>query len=281
VGSVAVWGGEDNDPPFYGKVFIAVKPVVGEQLTTTEKDSIVRTILKSKKILTVQNEIVDPEFIFISIVADIKYDPEQTVATQESVNSKILDTIKLYNDTDINQFSKYLRYSKLSRLIDTCERSILSSELTLSMYKEIDLQLGQSSRYVINFSNSVSKTTVGRLSSFGYGQGGAITSGAFTYQGFSNCFLEDNNGILRVFRRVEQNIFGVAQNVGTIDYDTGQLILNDFNPTAIAAGGVTLKIFAIPSGNDILPLRGQIVSIRDEDITINLTNDKTISLVRR
>jgi hypothetical protein len=281
VGSVAVWGGEDNDPPFYGKVFIAVKPVVGEQLTTTEKDSIVRTILKSKKILTVQNEIVDPEFIFISIVADIKYDPEQTVATQDSVQSKILDTIKLYNDTDINQFSKYLRYSKLSRLIDTCERSILSSELTLSMYKEIDLQLGQSSRYVINFSNSVSKTTVGRLSSFGYGQGGAITSGAFTYQGFANCFLEDNNGILRVFRRVEQNIFGVAQNVGTIDYDTGQLILNDFNPTAIAAGGVTLKIFAIPSGNDILPLRGQIVSIRDEDITINLTNDKTISLVRR
>jgi hypothetical protein len=281
VGSVSVWGGEDNDPPFYGKVFIAVKPTVGEQLTTTEKDSIVRTILKGKKILTVQNEIVDPEFIFISIVADVKYDPEQTVATQDSVNSKILDTIKLYNDTDINQFSKYLRYSKLSRLIDTCERSILSSELTLSMYKEFDLQLGQSSRYVINFSNGISKQTVGRLSSFGYGQGGAITSGAFTFQGFPNCFLEDNNGILRVFRRVEQNIFGVAQNVGTINYDTGQLILNDFNPTAIAAGGVTLKIFAIPSGNDILPLRGQIVSIRDEDITINLTNDKTISLVRR
>ena len=149
------------------------------------------------------------------------------------------------------------------------------------MYKEFDLQLGQSSRYVINFSNSISKQTVGRLSSFGYGQGGAITSGAFTFQGFPNCLLEDNNGIIRVFRRVEQNIFGVAQNVGTINYDTGQIILNDFSPTAIAEGGVTLKIFAIPSGNDILPLRGQIVSIRDEDITINLTNDKTISLVRR
>lgn len=281
IGSVSVWGGEDNDPPFYGKVFIAVKPVVGEQLTTTEKDSIVRTILKGKKILTVQNEIVDPEFIFITITADVKYDPEQTVATQDSVNSKILDTIKLYNDTDINQFSKYLRYSKLSRLIDTCERSILNSELTLSMYKEIDLQLGQSSRYVIDFSNGIAKTTVGRLSSFGYGQGGSITSGAFTFQGFANCFLEDNNGILRVFRRVEQNIFGVSQNVGTVNYDTGQLILNDFNPSAIAAGGVTLKIFAIPSGSDILPLRGQIISIRDADITVNLTNDKSISLVKR
>lgn len=281
VGSVAVWGGEDNDPPFYGRVFIAVKPTIGEQLTSTEKDSIVRTILKSKKILTVQNEIVDPEFIFISLVANVKYDPEQTVATQESVKSKIIDTIKNYNDTDINQFSKYLRYSKLSRLIDTCERSILSSELELLMYKEVDLQLNQASRYVIGFSNPISTATVGRLSSFAYGQGGAITSGAFTYQGFANCFLEDNNGIIRVFRRVEQNIFGVAQNVGTINYETGQIILNDFNPTAIAAGGVTLKIFAKPSGNDILPLRGQIVSIRDNDITVNLTNDKSISLVRR
>lgn len=281
VGSVAVWGGEDNDPPFYGRVFIAVKPTIGEQLTTTEKDSIVRTILKNKKILTVQNEIVDPEFIFISLVADVMYDPEQTVATQQSVKSKIIDTIKNYNDTDINQFSKYLRYSKLSRLIDTCERSILSSSLTMSMYKEVDLQLGQASRYVIGFSNPIATTTVGRLSSFAYGQGGAITSGAFTYQGFSNCFLEDNNGIIRVFRRVEQNIFGVSQNVGTIDYTTGKIILNDFSPSAIAAGGVTLKIFATPSEKDILPLRGQIVSIRDEDITVNLTNDKTISLVRR
>jgi hypothetical protein len=149
------------------------------------------------------------------------------------------------------------------------------------MYKEVDLQLGQSSRYVINFSNGISKQTVGRLSSFGYGQGGAITSDAFSYQGFENCFIEDNNGIIRVFRRVEQNIFGVAQNVGTINYDTGQIILNDFNPSAIAAGGVTLKIFAIPSSNDILPLRGQIISIRDNDITVNLTDDKTISLVRR
>jgi len=281
VGSVAVWGGEDNDPPFYGRVFIAVKPTIGEQLTTTEKDSIIRTILKSKKILTVQNEIVDPEFIFISVVAEVMYDPEQTVATQQSVKSKIIDTIKNYNDTDINQFSKYLRYSKLSRLIDTCERSILSSSLSMSMYKEVDLQLGQSSRYVINFSNPISTATVGRLSSFAYGQGGAVTSGAFTYQGFENCFLEDNNGIIRIFRRVEQNIFGVAQNVGTINYTTGQIILNDFNPSAIAAGGVTLKIFAVPSEKDILPLRGQIVSIRDDDITVNLTNDKTISLVRR
>ena len=281
VGSVAVWGGEDNDPPAYGKVFIAIKPSEGETLTSTEKDSIVRTILKNKKILTIQNEIVDPEFIFVTVFADVKYDPEQTIAAEASVKSKVLDTIKNYNDTDINQFSKYLRYSKLSRLIDTCERSILSCNLTLNMYKELDVQLGQSARYEISFSNRINSATLGRPTSQAYASGFQITSTAFSYGGFNNCFLEDNNGIIRIFRRVEQAVFGVSQNIGTIDYTTGKIILTDFNPTAIAAGGVTLKIFATPASTDILPLRGRIVSIRDEDITVNLTNDNAISLVRR
>jgi len=281
VGSVAVWGGEDNDPPAYGKVFIAIKPSEGETLTSTEKDSIVRTILKNKKILTIQNEIVDPEFIFVTVFADVKYDPEQTIAAEASVKSKVLDTIKNYNDTDINQFSKYLRYSKLSRLIDTCERSILSCNLTLNMYKELDVQLGQSARYEISFSNRINSATLGRPTSQAYASGFQITSTAFSYGGFNNCFLEDNNGIIRIFRRVEQAVFGVSQNIGTVDYTTGKIILTDFNPTAIAAGGVTLKIFATPANADILPLRGQIVSIRDEDITVNLTNDNAISLVRR
>lgn len=281
VGSVSVWGGEDNDPPFYGRVFIAIKPSVGENLTATEKDNITKTILYNKKIVTIQNEIIDAEFIFISIDAEVLFDPNQSVATETSVKSKVIDTIKKYNDTDINQFSKYLRQSKLSRLIDTCERSILNTNLTLSMYKEFDVQLGQESRYIINFSNPILGTTIGRPSSHPYASGTSISSSAFSFGGFSNCFLEDNNGFIRVFRRVEQSVFGVSQNVGTVNYVTGQVILSNFNPIAISTGGVTFRISAIPANNDILPLRGQIVSVRDEDITVNLKNDKIINLVRR
>jgi hypothetical protein len=72
-----------------------------------------------------------------------------------------------------------------------------------------------------------------------------------------------------------------VQNLGTIDYTTGKIVLTDFQPTVFKNGGVTLKIFAKPSDKDILPLRGQIISIRDEDITVNLINDKNISLVKR
>lgn len=281
VGSVNVWGGEDNDPPAYGKVYIAIRPSVGSSLTATEKQAIINTILKPKKVLTVATEIVDPEFIYLLLSVNVKYDPAQTILSQESIESRIFDVIQNYNASEINQFSRYFRYSKLSRLIDTCERSILNSIMRVVLRKETDIQLGSSSRYVLNFSNPINSATLGRPTSHPYGVGNQITSNAFTYNGFTNCFLEDNNGIIRIYRAVGSSNIGVSQNTGTINYSTGRIVLNSFNPTSFADGGVTLKLNAIPSNLDVLPLRGQILSIRDEDIDITLQDDTQISLVRR
>lgn len=281
VGSVTVWGGEDNDPPAYGKVYIAIKPTTGTALTATEKQSIINTILKPKKVLTVSTEIVDPEFIYLLLNVTVNYDPAQTILNEDSLESKIFNIIKNYNDNEINQFSRYFRYSKLSRLVDTCERSILNTIMRVVLRKETDIQLGSPSRYALNFSNPINSGTVGRPTSHPYGVGNQITSNAFTYNGFSNCFLEDNNGIIRIYRAVGASNIGVSQNTGTINYSTGRIILNSFNPTAFADGGVTLKINANPSNLDVLPLRGQILSIRDSDIDISLRDDTQISLVRR
>jgi hypothetical protein len=281
VGSVVVWGGEDNDPPAYGKVFVAIRPVIGIALTATEKKSIIDTVLKPKKVLTVATEIVDPEYIYLVITATAKYDPDQTIETEASIKSKVLDTIKNYNDTDLNQFSKYFRASRLTRLIDTSERSILSTTLSVRMEKEVDVQLNAAAKYTLNFSNPINSVTLGRPTSHPFGVGSQISSNEFSYGGFDKCFMDDNNGIIRIYRVSGTQNLGVSQNVGTIDYTTGAIVLTDFRPTAFADGGVSLRITAVPSENDILPLRGQIVAIRDADITINVINDKLISLVKR
>lgn len=281
VGSVVVWGGEDNDPPAYGKVFVAIRPVIGTALTATEKKSIIDTVLKPKKVLTVATEIVDPEYIYLVITATAKYDPDQTIETEASIKSKVLDTIKNYNDTDLNQFSKYFRASRLTRLIDTSERSILSTTLSVRMEKEVDVQLNAAAKYTLNFSNPINSVTLGHPTSHPSGVGSQISSNEFSYGGFNNCFMDDNNGIIRIYRVSGTQNLGVSQNVGTINYTTGAIVLTDFRPTAFADGGVSLRITAVPSDNDILPLRGQIVAIRDADITINVINDKLISLVKR
>jgi hypothetical protein len=281
VGSVLVWGGEDNDPPAYGKVFLAIRPKVGEVLTATEKQNLIDGVIKPKKVLTVSAEIVDPEYIYLQLDARINYDPDQTILAESNIRQIVLDTITSYNDDDLNQFSKFFRYSKLSRLIDTCERSIQSSTLTIRLRKEIDVQLNSSARYTINFSNPINDVTRGRPSIHPFGVQNQITSNEFSYGGFNRCFLEDNNGIIRIYRISGNDNVGVSQNVGTINYDTGVIVLNDFRPTAFLDGGVTLKIIATPKDKDILPLRGQIVNILDDDIDVTLINDKNISLVRR
>lgn len=281
VGSVIVWGGEDNDPPAYGKVFVAIRPLIGTALTATEKKNLIDTVLKPKKVLTVATEIVDPEYINLVIVANVKYDPDQTIDTEASIRSKVLNTITSYNDTDLNQFSKYFRQSRLTRLIDTSDRAVLSTNVTVKMEKEVDVQLNASAKYTINFSNPINPVTNGRPATHAYGVGSQVASNEFSYGGFDKCFLDDNNGIIRIYRVSGTQNLGVSQNVGTINYATGAIVLTDFRPTAFADGGVTLRVTAVPAESDILPLRGQIVTIRDSDITINMINDKLISLVKR
>lgn len=281
VNSVAVWGGEDNDPPTYGKVFIAVKPTVGSVLTATEKSNLIRGVINPKKILTVTTEIVDPEYIYLLINTTVKYDSTKTILSPANIEALVLDVVKSYNDNDIGSFATYFRFSKLSRLIDVAERSILNNDMFVRMRKELDVQLGIGTRYEINFSNYIDDSTRGRSASHPYGAGNRITSNAFTYEGFENCFLEENNGIIRIYRETRTGNVGVSINAGSVEYATGKVILTNFAPTSFNDGGVTLKLTAYPKDKDILPLRSQIVQIRDADIDIALVDDNTISLTNR
>jgi len=281
VDSVTVWGGEDNDPPEYGKVFVAIKPVVGTALSATEKANLINTVIKPKKILTVSTEIVDPEFLYLLIDSTVKYNSDNTSLTGAELKSLVTTVIQNFNDTDIDEFERYFRYSKLSRLIDFADRSILNNILSVRMRREVAIQLGISTRYEINFSNAIDNTTNGRPATHPYGAGNKVTSNAFTYLGFTNCFLEENNGIMRIYRTFGASNLAVVSNAGTLDYTTGKIILTNFAPTAFADGSTTLKLTAFPGEKDILPLRNQIVQIRDADITVTMLDDKTISLVNR
>jgi hypothetical protein len=281
VDSCVVWGGEDNDPPTYGKVFIAVKPKVGDVLTATEKLNLINSVINPKKILTVTSEIVDPEYTYIIIDATVKYLSDSTIMSPAEIKQLVIDTIKTYNTDEINQFSKYFRYSKLSRLIDTTERSILSNVMSARMRKEVDVQLGVSTRYEISFSNAIDNATNGRPTTSAYGVGNKLTSNAFTFGGYSNCFLEDNNGLIRIYRVLGLDNIAVSINAGTINYTTGKIVLTNFAPTAFNDGSTTLKVTAVPQDKDILPLRSQIISIRDADISVTMLDDKSISLVNR
>ena len=281
VDSVIVWGGEDNDPPTYGKVYVAIKPAVGNALTSTEKNNLINTVLKPKKVLTVTTEIVDPEYVYLLIDITAKYNSDSTTLTEGALTSLIETVVANYNTSEINSFSKYFRFSKLNRLIDFADRSILNSDLTVRMRREQDVTLNVATRYEIDFSNPIDNATDGRISTHPYAVGNKLTSNGFTYNGFDNCFIEENNGIIRIYRIASGTTIGVLNNAGSLNYTTGKVILTAFAPTAFADGSNTLKLTAIPANKDILPLRKQIIQIRDSDVNVTMLDDKTISLVNR
>ena len=281
VDSVVVWGGEDNDPPTYGKVYIAIKPTSGEVLTPTEKNNLIKSIINPKKILTISTEIVDPEYLYIIINSTVKYEANKTILSSSDLIDLVTNTIQSYNTDEINQFGKYFRYSKLSRLIDMSEASILNNDTSTLMRKELNVQLNIPTKYEINFSNAIDNASDGRSTTQPFGIGNKIYSNVFSYAGYDTCRLDENNGIIRIYRTEKNESIAVLLNAGSVNYSTGKIILNSFTPTAFADGGNTLKLTATPANKDILPLRNQILSIRSEDITVNMIDDKSISLVNR
>jgi hypothetical protein len=281
VDSVVVWGGEDNDPPTYGKVYIAIKPTSGEVLTPTEKNNLIKSVINPKKILTISTEIVDPEYLYIIMTSTVKYEANKTILSSDDLIDLVTSTIQSYNTDEINQFGKYFRYSKLSRLIDMSEASILNNDTSTLMRKELNVQLNIPTKYEINFSNAIDNASDGRSTTQPFGIGNKIYSNVFSYAGYDTCRLDENNGIIRIYRTEKNESIAVLLNAGSVNYSTGKIILNSFTPTAFADGGNTLKLTATPANKDILPLRNQILSIRSEDITVNMIDDKSISLVNR
>ena len=255
IDAITVWGGEDNDPPTYGKVYVAIKPTTGEVLTPTEKKNLINSVINPKKILTISTEIVDPEYLYIIIDSTVKYEANKTILSSDDLIDLVTSTIQSYNTDDINQFGKYFRYSKLSRLIDMSEASILNNDTSTLMRKELNVQLNVPTKYEINFSNAIDATTNGRPSTHPFGVGNKIYSNVFSYAGYDDCKIEENDGIIRIYRTEKNENIGVLLNAGTVNYTTGKVILNSFTPTAFADGGNTLKLTASPAEKDILPLR--------------------------
>ena len=137
ISSISCWGGEDNDPPDYGKAYISIKPIIAETLTQSEKDEITGTILKGKNVVSITPEIVDPNYTYLELDVFFKYNPNLTDRTSVELTSVVRDTISDYNFNQLNKFDGVFRHSELLRAIDSSDSSITSSTVRPHMFKTI------------------------------------------------------------------------------------------------------------------------------------------------
>jgi hypothetical protein len=157
--AVNVWGGEENVPPIYGKVFVAAKPRLGFEVTETEKEFVKDTILKPISIMTVTPEIVDVDYNYLKIEAAVYYDPTKTTQTESDIKTGVKSLVQTFCDTELNKFNTLFRYSNLEGLIDNYNKSIVSNEIELFVGKRFIPDLINSGNYTLDYGFELERGT--------------------------------------------------------------------------------------------------------------------------
>ena len=264
--SIVAWGGEDNDPPVYGKVYLAVKPQTGLTLSTSTKAFIADTVLGNRNIVSITPEVVDPDYMYVTVTSSVKYDSTKTTVSAQQIKNSISNTIYQYGVTNLGLFADQFRYSPLIKQIDETETSIESSLTSINLRRTFAPTLGTPTSYTLKFSNKIKHESNTDVS---------ISSTRFSHIDDNGtlrteCELQDDNGILQVFRTSGATRVVVANNVGTVNYTSGQVALTTFAPTAIADGTANVSVTVVPSSNDVTPFREQILLIANNDISISM-----------
>ena len=149
--AVNVWGGEENNPPVYGKVFVSAKPAAGFEVTDTIKEYVKEQILKPISVLTVTPEIVDVDYNYLKVESSVFYDQTKTNLNDSEIISAIRQLILNYTDVNLNQFNTYFNYSGLERTIQDYSTAFISNEIDLRVGKKFRPDLTTTSTYTLDF----------------------------------------------------------------------------------------------------------------------------------
>lgn len=162
VTSVSVWGGEEETPPTFGTVYVALKPKENYYLSDTEKQRIIDEIIKPKAVVAVQTIIRDPEFLYLLISADVSYDKNKTSLTEEQLKTSIRNAILGYKETYLDKFSGKFVESRVQDAIDAVDRNaILGSTIVTRVQKRFTPDVTAAIPYTINFGVPLRRGTIG------------------------------------------------------------------------------------------------------------------------
>ena len=247
IDSVSAYGGEELDPPEFGKVYITVKPKNGEFLSAVAKDSI-KNDLKKYTVAGIKQEFLDLMYLYVEYDSTVSYD-SGFVSDKLNLQSRILSAIENYSkSSDINSFGGRLKYSKLLSQIDNVDTGITSNITTLVIRRNLVPSYNSIATYEVCYGNKFHADL----------EGFNVRSSAFQIEGvdgdvYLTDFPNDDQltGIVKFFTIDNGVIVYVNNNAGTVDYVKGEIILF---PVTIASTPLEnrIEIEATPESNDIV-----------------------------
>ena len=259
--AVSVWGGEDNDPPIYGKVYIAAKPSGGNLLSDQRKAELV-TLLQSKNVVTISPTFVDATYLYVVPSITVKYNVAATTLVAGQISDKVATAVVNFETASLTLFDKKFRESEFVADMVSADPSIVGANITYRMMKRFTPNQNVTTSYSIAFNNGISNPHAGHY--------GAVSSTSFTFQN-QNCFLDDDgNGILRIYYLDSQNNKTYLNtSAGTVNYSSGLVTIK----SVIITSSSTIEVSVKPAVNDISPTRNMLLLI--SKASIDVVNDST------
>ena len=258
--SVIAFGGEKAVPAVYGKVYIAVKPY-GENYATNTRKSQIKDSISDRTPLGIDPVIINADYIYIVPTITTYYDKTSTTVSASQIESDIRSATLSYSTNNLERFGNKLRYSKFIRSLDNITTgSILNNDVSISLEKRFIPNINKSERLLLNFNNKIRK--------------GTLSSTEFTYKSFQAYLDDDSLGNVNIYRYDDAKVkTNIITNAGTIDYDTGQVEVNTFAPTAFS--DTQLKVSMTPDRFDVIPVREQILIMDSENGGVTITGETT------
>ena len=155
--AVNVWGGEVNEYPSYGKIFICVKPTGSYIMTDTQKQKLINDVIKPKSVITVVPTIIDPDYTYIRCIVNVYYDPSKTNLKSSDIQALTKSTINSFGQSMLNNFNSTFLSSEITSAIKSVNPSILSSELSIQLQKRIYPNLMSSNTYKLYYGTELTK----------------------------------------------------------------------------------------------------------------------------
>lgn len=244
-----VWGGEDNVPPQYGKVFACIKPTFGLELSPAVKKRLSEEVLRKYGVVGVVPTMVDADYTYVNMSTVLDVDMAKTTMIEGQLVSAVTQEIGRYFNDSLNKFNTAFKYSNVSTRIDAVSDAVDSSTTTITLSKKFIPVPERSQTYAFSYNNAIKAGTVASLP---YSSDDGITK---------SVIRDDGNGNLLYFYRDV-----LVKNVGRVDYKTGELSLVSFS--FVVKPNTTVEFVASPAANDIMSVRNNLVISGRVDVKI-------------
>mgnify|MGYP001327892989 FL=1 len=268
--SVSVVGGEQLDPPQFGTVQISIKPKNGSFVSDFNKEQILSK-LKQFSVSGINQKITDLKILYVELDSSVYYNYSK-VSGLEELKTSVTDSLQKYsNSLDLNKFGGRLRYSKVQQVIDNTNTAITSNITKVIIRRDLKAVLNTFAQYELCYGNRFHVNSQGKnIKSTGF-----KISGESSIVYFSDVPNEDlKTGTISIFKiDADGNIIVVSEEVGTVDYEKGEIILGTLNITSTMVAGNVIEIQAFPESNDVVGLRDLYVTLSVSKSTINMVRD--------